>query len=70
MRQICHYFARALTFRSVASIGELIGNKDHATVLHSIKTVIRDSENNKLYKLNILELESIFNQKYTLNEKT
>ena len=38
-RQICHYFAKKYTKLSLIQIGWDIGGKDHATVLHSIKTV-------------------------------
>lgn len=38
-RQIAMYFAKKYTPFSLTMIGQLIGNKDHATVLHSCKTV-------------------------------
>lgn len=38
-RQIAMYLSRNLTKTSLASIGEQIGGKDHATVLHACKTV-------------------------------
>ena len=39
VRQVAHYFARKYTKLSYAKIGAKIGNKDHATVLHSIKVI-------------------------------
>lgn len=38
-RQIAHYLAKIHTAESLANIGKAIGNKDHATVLNSSKTV-------------------------------
>lgn len=38
-RQIAHYFSKKYTKKSLAVIGLKIGKKDHATVLHSCKTV-------------------------------
>jgi len=38
-RQIAMYLARKHTKNSLSSIGEQIGNRDHATVLHACKTI-------------------------------
>lgn len=38
-RQIAMYFSKKLTKASLASIGNQIGDRDHATVLHACKTV-------------------------------
>ena len=38
-RQISHYLSRCLTKYSLHTIGDEIGAKDHATVLHSFKTI-------------------------------
>lgn len=38
-RQIAMYLSKKYTDYSFARIGELVGNKDHATVLHACKTV-------------------------------
>jgi chromosomal replication initiator protein len=38
-RQIAMYLARKYTKNSLSSIGEQIGNRDHATVLHACKTI-------------------------------
>lgn len=55
-RQIAMYFAKDYTTASLATIGQEIGGKDHATVLHACKTVnnLRDTERQyrgKLYML-------------------
>lgn len=38
-RQLAMYFAKMLTNDSLATIGSAIGNKDHATVLYSCRTI-------------------------------
>lgn len=38
-RQIAMFLAKAHTDFSTARIGKLIGNRDHATVLHAVKTI-------------------------------
>ncbi len=38
-RQMAHYFSKQHSKYSLTEIGRQIGNKDHATVLHSIKTI-------------------------------
>ena len=38
-RQLMHFFAKKYTKLTLEKIGEKIGNKDHATVLHSIKVI-------------------------------
>lgn len=38
-RQIAHYIAKNNTDLSLAEIGKRIGNKNYATVLHSVKLV-------------------------------
>ena len=49
-------------------IGKYFGDKDHATVLHSIKTVENDMLD-KNYKENVIKLNKLFNEKY-ITEKT
>lgn len=38
-RQIAMFFAKGQTDKSLESIGNIIGEKNHVTVLHAIKTV-------------------------------
>jgi len=38
-RQVAMYLSRKMTDSSLVSIGEKLGGKDHATVLHSIKKI-------------------------------
>jgi chromosomal replication initiator protein len=55
-RQICHYLSKNTIPKlgSLSKIGERFGNKDHATVLHSIRTVTSlistDSEYKEKYQ--------------------
>jgi chromosomal replication initiator protein len=44
------YFAKRLTKTSLASIGNQIGQRDHATVLHACKTVDNLSETDKQFR--------------------
>jgi chromosomal replication initiation ATPase DnaA len=60
VRQIAHYFAANYNNCSLTSIGELIGSRDHATVINSRKTI-----NNLLdthYKLNDYPLQCIIDE--------
>jgi len=38
-RQMCHYIASKQTKKTLSAIGQHFGNKDHATVLNSIKKI-------------------------------
>ena len=49
-RQLAMYFAKRLTKTSLASIGNQIGQRDHATVLHACKTVDNLTETDKQFK--------------------
>ena len=52
-RQLCHYIARKNGFGSLALIGWRFGRKEHATVLHSTKTIS-----------NLLETDRLFREQY------
>ena len=48
-RQMCHYLSRKYTEESLSSIGNYFGRMNHATVLHSTRTIqnmidVRDRE--------------------------
>ena len=49
-RQIVMYFCRELTENSLQNIAKAIGKKDHTTVLHGIKTITKEMENNEELK--------------------
>lgn len=59
-RQTAHFFSKRLTRKSLATIGREIGDKDHATVLHSCRTIQNLMDTNKIFKMNIEELEGKF----------
>lgn len=57
-RQMAMYFASKLTNKcSLNAIGFILGEKDHATVLHAIKTVEDLIGSDQNFKSDILELE-------------
>lgn len=58
-RQIAMYLSRKYTDKSYSNIGELIGKRDHATVLHACKTVGNWIETDKKLKGCIQEIEQL-----------
>jgi chromosomal replication initiator protein len=56
-RQVAMYLARKYTKNSLTAIGELIGNRDHATVLHACKTVAEQSEIDKELRQSLDSIE-------------
>lgn len=56
-RQVAMFFSKSLTKSSLATIGSRIGGKDHATVLHSCKTVNNLIDTDKHFRLQIDEIE-------------
>ena len=63
VRQVAMYLAKKHTESSSSKIGQLIGNKDHATVLHACKIVKDQTEVNKAFKAEIEEIESELRRK-------
>ncbi|MBO7068385.1 MAG: chromosomal replication initiator protein DnaA [Bacteroidaceae bacterium] len=55
-RQLSIYLAQLYTKLSASKIGLLIGNKNHATVLHSIKTIKKRLDTDKSLKEQVDEL--------------
>jgi chromosomal replication initiator protein len=62
-RQIAMYLSRKYTDKSYSNIGEMIGKRDHATVLHACKTVVNWIETDKKFKSNIQQLEQLIQGK-------
>lgn len=58
VRQIAMYLAKKHTDSSSSKIGQLIGNKDHATVLHACKIVKEQCEVDKVFRSDIENIES------------
>jgi chromosomal replication initiator protein len=61
-RQVAMYFSKNFTSSSLSSIGAVIGGRDHATVLHSCKTVKNLLETNTEFKHQLKEIESLIRQ--------
>jgi chromosomal replication initiator protein len=57
-RQITMFLAKKLTKSSYAHIGKVIGNKDHATVHHSCKTIMEQLEISKSFRAEMEVIES------------
>ena len=57
-RQVTMYFAKHLTRFSLKGIGAQLGNKDHATVVHSCRAVANLLETDRRFKLQVGELEA------------
>ncbi|TWP22566.1 chromosomal replication initiator protein DnaA [Apibacter muscae] len=55
-RQIAMYFAKKYTNASLTSIGNQIGKRDHATVLHACKTVDNLFETDRMFKTYVDDL--------------
>ena len=56
-RQVAMYFSKRLTKNSLSAIGNYIGQRDHATVLHACKKVEDLIETDKFFRQNVLEIE-------------
>lgn len=63
VRQIAMYLAKKHTTNSTSKIGKLIGNRDHATVLHAHKIIKDLIEVDKSFKTEIEEIEASLKQK-------
>ena len=61
-RQIAMYLAKNYTDFSTAKIGSLIGNKDHATVLHACKTISELKEVSKSFQAELEEIQTALKQ--------
>ena len=58
VRQVAMYFSKIYTNNSLAKIGQAIGGKDHATVLHAFKIIKNQSDVDKVFKKELLEIEN------------
>ena len=56
-RQIAMYLSKQYTKSSLAAIGEAIGKRDHATVLHACKIVSDLMETDKRFRTSVQEIE-------------
>jgi len=58
-RQIAMYLSRSLTNSSLSTIGDKIGGRDHATVLHSCNTVADMMLTDRLFKQYVMDIQKI-----------
>ena len=58
-RQIAMYLAKKMTTRSLPEIGRRFANRDHTTVIHAVKTIVRLSEQDDEMKKNINQIKSL-----------
>lgn len=63
VRQIAMYLAKKHTDSSSSKIGQLIGGKDHATVLHAFKIVKEQCEVDKNFRADVESLETQLKRK-------
>lgn len=61
-RQIGMYLAKQLTSRSLPEIGRRFGDRDHTTVLHAIRKIDRELENNTRLRDELEKLKSQLNR--------
>lgn len=67
-RQMAMKFSRIYTKNSTGSIGRAIGKKDHATVLHALKTMANLIDTDPLVRSDFNELDKIFKSYFTFPE--
>jgi chromosomal replication initiator protein len=60
-RQVAMYLSRNYTNYSLSHIGKVIGNKDHATVLHSIKAVEDQMSTDKVFRASVERMAAKLN---------
>ena len=58
-RQTAIYLTKILTTKSLPEIGREFSNRDHTTIIHSVKTIEKLKENNPDMNDNINKLKSI-----------
>ena len=56
-RQVVQYLLKSYTKWSLASIGSLTGGRDHATVMHAIKTIGNLKDTEKQFKETMISIE-------------
>jgi len=63
-RQTAIYLAKTLTSKSLPEIGRAFSNRDHTTVIHSVKTIdkLRKEDNELSVNIGILKNKILYNQ--------
>lgn len=59
-RQMIHYYAFKYIKKSQSYIGEIVGKKDHATVLHSFRSIRDLNKTDKLVQNDVKKLDVLF----------
>ena len=57
-RQIAMYFCKELTETSLSNIGAHIGGRDHSTVIHACKNVVKKIKTDRDFKLKIYNMKN------------
>lgn len=57
VRQVAMYLAKKYLDLSTSKIGQYIGNRDHATVLHACKTITNLAETDKQFRYELNQIE-------------
>lgn len=63
VRQVSMYFASKYTKMPASRIGQLIGNRDHSTVIHSCSTVEKRLKVDKAFEAEVSSIENSFKLK-------
>ena len=63
-RQVAMYMAKKLTTRSLPEIGRKFANRDHTTVIHSVKTIekLRKDDNELNLSIDSLKKKILYKQ--------
>ena len=63
-RQTAIYLAKMLTSKSLPEIGRCFSNRDHTTVIHSVKTIekLRKEDNELNIKIDTLKNKILYNK--------
>ncbi|MDO5572084.1 MAG: chromosomal replication initiator protein DnaA [Bacteroidales bacterium] len=61
-RQVSMYLSKKYTECSLSRIGEMIGKRDHATVLHACKNISGLIDIDKAFRANLSEIEELIRQ--------
>jgi len=63
VRQLCMAFAKKYSSASLSQIGAYVGDKDHATVLHAIKTISNLYDTDKEVRIKVDIYDNFFRDK-------
>ena len=64
-RQIAMFLAKRLTTRSLPEIGREFSNRDHTTIIHSVKTIekLKEKDPEMIENINKLKNQILYNNK-------